>query len=42
MLLIKNLQQLHSNRKLADRYVNLFQIINIKEKQAYKLQLFNQ
>ena len=39
MLLIKNLKQKRSNKKLSNKIINLFIIRNVVDKQAYRLAL---
>ena len=39
MLLIKNLKQKRSNKKLSNKVINLFIIRNVVDKQAYRLAL---
>ena len=39
MLLIKNLKQKRSNKKLSNKIIDLFIIRNIVDKQAYRLAL---
>ena len=39
MLLIKNLKQKRSNKKLSNKVINLFIIRNVVDKQAYRLTL---
>ena len=39
MLLIKNLKQKRSNKKLSDKTIDLFIIRNVVDKQAYRLAL---
>ena len=39
MLLIKNLKQKRSNKKLSNKTIDLFIIRNVVDKQAYRLAL---
>ena len=41
MLFIKNLKQFKSKKKLANKYIESFEIFDIIETQTYKLQLFS-